>query len=842
MVWITGNCGIVQTFEPNNIQKMRKRILMMTALAGMGMSAFGQCANNGTTAHTWTGLGSTESVLDANNWSTSTVPDCDDDVTFNAGTKDARIPASWEVRNILVTNGYKGKISVENSGTILKAASIDLTGTYFNFLAASGHSVIGDVTIAGNGFFNASSTSGLTITGELHVGLAGYFSVRSLATIQLGDVLLDAYSQFKAPQDGRVNVNGHMTSHRQATFDHRFCTFAFVGNSLQNFHFSPGSGTLGSNGACQFWNVELNKQNQTAEADDDIAGTDASDTMVVLNKLTLTDGDFRSGANLKIQDTLNMVGAGAQGHNIAFQITGTKSPDIFTNNGASNAGSAWEIVLNMHAATGTVRVWKGSAASIDLGNGRVTVRRGHLRFDESCDARIGGAITVINGGRIIAPSANTLTIGASWNLSGRSAFDPRNGTVRINGTGSSDWTHNNSAAMFNNLVFDGSGQTYNWTISANDSLWVRGTLTMTDGSPRSAVVVFEGDINSGASADPRMDEFVAAGTGTQTITLGQVDQLRADNLMINKTTGHVRLGADMNLNRLILKRGNIEPRTFNLTMTASNAGGNGVIGGNVNAFINGPVRLQATSVWAATKFRIPVGRGTKFRPITIHNSSDNNTWLIEFIDADPATLGTTYNGGTDALTTDGYWVANRTAGGTGIFSDASYFEISDAGRVSGWLNAQLKVMELNGSSAWDNLGGLFTSSAVMSTNNTRRSNEDFIVALGVDNVAPAALIDREQVSSNEIQTQRNGQSVAADNSGRFIQFSVYPNPASDQLNFRLSGADKGLISVSDFNGRVLASYDVEETQLIPFSAYAKGVYFVRYSYGSKQITHRVIKN
>jgi hypothetical protein len=842
MVWITVIWGIVQTFDPNNIQKMRKRILMMTALAGMSMSAFGQCANNGTTAHTWTGLGSTESMLDAGNWSTSTVPDCDDDVTFNAGTKDARIPASWEVRNILVTNGYKGKISVENSGTVLKAASIDLTGTYFNFLAASGHSVIGDVTIAGNGFFNASSTTGITITGELHVSSAGYFSVRSLAVIQLGDVLLDAYSQFKSPETGRVNISGHMTAHRQATFDHRFCTFAFVGSGLQNYHFSPGSGALGSNGACQFWNVELNKQNQTAAGDDDIAGTDATDTMVVLNKLTLTDGDFRSGAGLKIQDTLNFVGAGAQGHSIAFQITGTKSPDIIANNGATGAGSSWEILLNMHAATGAVRVWKGSASAIDLGSGRVTVRRGHLRFDEGCDARIGGGITVVNGGRIIAPASNILTLGASWNLSGRNAFDPRTGTVRINGTGSSDWNHNNSAAIFNNLVFDGSGQTYNWTTSTNDSLWVRGTLSLTDGSPRSAVVVFEGDITSGASADPRMDAFVAAGTGTQTITLGQVDQLLADNLMINKTTGHVKLGADMNLNRLTLKRGNIEPQLHNLTMAASNAGGNGVIGGNVNSFINGPVRLQVTSGWAASKFRIPLGRGTKFRPITIHNSSVNNTWLIEFIDADPATLGTTYNGGTDALTADGYWVANRTAGGTGILSAASYFEISDAGRVSGWLNAQLKVMELNGSSAWDNLGGAFTDFAVISTNNTRRSNEDFIVTLGVDNVAPAALIDREQVSSNEIQTQRNGQSVAADNSGRFIQFSVHPNPVSDQLNFRLSGADKGMVSVSDYSGRVLASYDVEETQLIPFSNYSPGVYFVRYSYGSKLVTHRVIKN
>jgi hypothetical protein len=842
MVWITGMMWIVQTFEPNNPRKMKKRILMMTALAAMGISAYGQCPNNGTTAHTWTGLGSTESVLDANNWSTSTVPDCDDDVTFNTGTKDARIPASWEVRNILVSNGYKGKISVENSGTALKAASIDLTGTYFNFLAASGHSVIGDVTIAGNGFFNASSTTGITITGELHVSLAGYFTVRSLAVIQLGDVLLDAYSQFKSPETGRVNINGHMTAHRQATFDHRFCTFAFVGSGLQNYHFSPGSGALGSNGACQFWNVELNKQNQTAAGDDDIAGTDATDTMVVLNKLTLTDGDFRSGAGLKIQDTLNLVGAGAQGHSIAFQITGTKSPDIIVNNGATGAGSSWEILLNMHAATGAVRVWKGSAAAIDLGSGRVTVRRGHLRFDEGCDARIGGGITVVNGGRIIAPASNILTLGASWNLSGRNAFDPRTGTVRINGTGSSDWNHNNSAAIFNNLVFDGNGQTYNWSSSANDSLWVRGTLSLTDGSPRSAVVVFEGDINSGASADPRMDEFAAAGTGTQTITLGQADQLRADNLMINKTTGHVKLGADMNLNRLTLKRGNIEPQLNNLTITSSNAGGNGIVGGNVNSFINGPLRLQISSVFAGSKFRVALGKGSKFRPITIHNSSDVNTWLLEFIDADPATLGTTYNGGADAITADGYWVANRTAGGNGIYSAAAYFEVSDAGRVSGWMNAQLKVVELNGSSQWDNLGGIFTSSAVMSSNTGRRTNEDFIVTLGVDNVAPAALIDRDQVSRNELQTQRAGQPIASDNSGRFIQFSVYPNPVSDQLSFRLSGADKGVVLVADYSGRTLGTYDISETQQIPFSGHAAGVYFVTYSYGGKQITQRVIKN
>ena len=810
----------------------------MTA-AAITTAAHAQCPNNGTVTHSWTGLGTTESVLDADNWSTSTVPDCDDNVTFNGGTKYASIPSSWEVKDILITSGYKGRIVVEGTGTVLTANSLDLSGTIFTFMTNTGHSVFGDMTIGGNGMVNASSNAGITINGTLNLTGAGFFSARFKSTVNLGAMTMGAYAQFKAPERGTVNLKGNFAKHRQSTFDHRFGTFAFDGDDLQNYHFSTGSGSNGTNGTCYFWNVVLNKTNNTVNTSDDITGSDNTDTFVVVNKLTLTDGDFRSGSNLKILDTLDMVGVGAQGHNIIFRMAGTKVADVICNNGTTNTTGNWTLSIEMQNPNRLVKVWKGTANAINLGDGIVNVNTGKLQFDENVDATINEPITVTSSGQLVAPSTKRLTIGSYWNLAGRNTFEPRTGEVYINGAGNSSWNHGNSRVFFYDLFIDAPGENHVWGVSANDTIWVINDLDIIAGSPRSAVVVFEDDVTVHAGGDPRMDEFVAhGGEANQDITVASVDQLKTNPLMINKTAGRVRLESDLNLNRLTLKNGNIDPDGYDLTITAPN----GIFGGNSNSFINGTVYIDNTSGWAATKFKLPVGSGSKYRPITLHNSSGTNAWEVTFVDSDPSGLGSTLNGSLVSLSADGYWTANRTAGGGGtILSDAAYFEISDAGKGA-WNNADLRVAKFDGTSAWDNLGGVYTSSAVISTNNTYRSNINFIVALAEDNSVPQPdmLVTGDQVSGRETRTAGtlNGAAAAA-NSG--IQFGVYPNPVSETLYFNLSGADKGIITLSDMSGKTIGTYSAD-TKSIKVSQLAAGVYFATFTNGSHSITQRVIRN
>lgn len=838
------NLAIGAPFHDNGGSDMGQvRVFKLDSTASSGSPT---CA---TGLVTWDGGGSDERFFTKENWVGDLCPCAGADLLFNGtgtNTQHCILDSSLTLGTITLTNAYKGRFRVEKSGVVLTADTLQTTGPQIVLNPETGTSVIGVVTVSNNAMFNCASNAGVRIT-TFNLGLAGFCGFRSRSTVHIGNLNMDEYAQFKGPQNGFVHLTGNIQKAKRNTFDPTSSTFVFNGTAAQTFHFSTGSGAAGSNGACSFWNVELNKTNTASSASDNLSGTDNTDTLVVLNRLTTRSGDWTGGASMNILDTLNMIGTGNDGHSGTFRMAGTNTADVICNSGTTNPSGSWTLAIEMQNPNRLVQVWKGTASSINLGSGNVQINTGKLRFDENVDASIPRPITVTSTGQLVAPSTKRLSIGSHWNMADRNAFEPRTGEVYINGSGNSNWNHNNRRVFFYNLTIDAPSQTHSWSTSSNDTLWVLNNLHMADGSPRSAVVVFEGNISSGASADPRMDEFVASGSNNQSITLGAAAQLEGDNLMINKSGGEVGLGAEMQLTRLTLKNGHIKPGSYALTMTASNAGGNGIIGGNSNSFIDGKLNINTGSSWAATKFKVPVGKGSKYRPITLHNSSDSNTWAIEFINADPNALGSSpaLNGGIYDLTTDGYWNAFRTKGGKGNFSDAAYFEISDAGKGS-WSTSDLTVANfVSGSNAWNNLGGTFTSAAVISTVNTLRNNADFVLTLANDNPCPTCPPDRvaegDRLSLNELETSAAAGNGQAGNTNGKVQFGIYPNPVNATLHIALSGADKGSITLSDMSGKVLGIYSAE-TRSIDMSLYAAGVYFATFSNGLQSITQRVIRN
>jgi len=813
--------------------------LMAAALWSAAVSnVYAACGDNVNTPHSWDGGGTTESFFDADNWVSNTVPDCDDDVTFNSGTKDCRIPSSVEVRDFTVVNTYKGRIYLEGTGTTLTARDVNVTGTMLVFNVETGVSTMRDLTVSGNGLVNAASSSGITITGTLNLTSAGYFQTRYKSTMNVGAILVGAYSQFKGPQEGRIFLSGNFAKNKVSTYDHRKSTLIINGDDAQSFHVSSGTGqTVGS---CELWNVVLNKTNTSTSNSDNFFGNDLTDTLVIANRLTLTDGDFRQGI-IKLLDTVEFVGLGNNGHAGDFWFGGVKTADMIVNSGTENpSASVFNIYVDMHTNANMVKVWKGTANAILIASGNVNVKKGDLRFDEDVPATIRRDFTV-TGGSITAPNTNTLIIEGSWTTSVRGALNPRTGTVSIQGASDRSFNQNNTALFFYNLNID-SARILSWNVSSNDTIWVRNDLNhlLDAANLRNAVLVSEGDINTGASSILTLDEVVAAGGNTQVFTLGNSSQIETEGLMINKSGGIVQLGADIDFQRLTLKNGNIQPGAYKLLMHISNAGGNGIIGGNTNSFVDGKVYLNHPSVWAASKFKCPVGKGSKYRPITLHNSSSTNAWEVEFIDSDPNGLGSSpsLNGGIDALTTDGYWTATRSTGGAAGPSNASYFEISDGGKGS-WNNSDLRVAKF-ASNAWDNLGGSFTSAAVISTDATQNGNDAFIVTLAVDNVNPINLVNGEVVSGNELATAQSQNGPVTNAVNGKPSFEVFPNPFADELSFRVSNANRGVISVTDLNGKTIATFDagVRSANLGNLSA---GVYVVTFTDGVNRIAQRVIK-
>jgi hypothetical protein len=326
------------------------------------------------------------------------------------------------------------------------------------------------------------------------------------------------------------------------------------------------------------------------------------------------------------------------------------------------------------------------------------------------------------------------------------------------------------------------------------------------------------------------------GNGNQNVDVSSANQIKTIPMVVNKASGAVVLQRNLNTDKLTLTSGNINTGSNKLTLTAPG----GLFSGSSSSYINGKVGIDHSSAWPGSKMRLPMGKGSKYRPITLHNTSSTNTWEVEFIDSDPNSLGSA-NAPLSDISADGYWSANRTAGGGGLLADATYFEISDAGKGA-WNNGDLRVAHYDGSTGWDDRGGSFTSNAVISSDNTLRGNASYLLALGNDNGVPAphVLVAGDVVSGKELRTTATSSTtqVAA---SRMLSFSLYPNPVAATLNIALSGTDKGSISLTDLSGKVLGIYSAD-TRSIDMSRFAAGVYFATFNNGEQRITHRVIKN
>jgi len=335
--------------------------------------------------------------------------------------------------------------------------------------------------------------------------------------------------------------------------------------------------------------------------------------------------------------------------------------------------------------------------------------------------------------------------------------------------------------------------------------------------------------------DAANGKFHFTGTTDQNVDVFGANQLNTTVIVVNKASGAVVLQRNLSSGNLTLTSGNINTGSNTITLTSDR----GVFGGSSSSYINGKVALNNSSAWAGSKLRIPLGQGSKYRPITLHNTSSSNTWAVEFVNSDPNTLGSAA-APLDAISADGYWTANRTAGGGGLLADATYFEISDAGKGS-WNNSDLRVARL--ATTWNDLGGSYLSSSVISTNTGLNTNDNFSIALGVDNATPApiSVIDREDVSGNEIATSKSVKNDAVQQQ-QTLGFAVYPNPVSETLFFALNGADKGSVVLSDMSGKILGVYNVAETRSINMRNLSAGVYFATFTNGVNRITNRVVRD
>ncbi|MFN9110884.1 MAG: hypothetical protein ACK5XN_12530, partial [Bacteroidota bacterium] len=335
--------------------------LLLSAAAYAQPSAWVNCGAAGGSAvtRTWDGGGADENWSTAANWNPDGVPDCNDNAIFNnSSSKFCRINSGVTVRDITLNSNYSGRLIIESNGSI---ASEDITvnGSLLVANSNSGMLRANTLTVSNNGYAGLNRAE---FSGAFTIGAAGYAAFNSYGSLDAGSIVLGNHASFTAPSDYRLNpdakviVRGAFTKDKVSSFHHNQGLVEFITTSSIDINLSSATGQ--NNGRTVFHNLVMN-----ATGASDNFQIASSDSIVVANRLTITDGEFRGGGGsagwVIIEDTLQYNGIGDAGSTATFLVRGAKTCDLFLSAEDLVGGAS-----TLHISNNAV-IRKGSASSIN---------------------------------------------------------------------------------------------------------------------------------------------------------------------------------------------------------------------------------------------------------------------------------------------------------------------------------------------------------------------------------------------------------------------------------------------------------------------------------------------
>lgn len=235
-----------------------------------------------------------------------------------------------------------------------------------------------------------------------------------------------------------------------------------------------------------------------------------------------------------------------------FDATSTKDSTI----DAAFAGTIRDLLINA-GYTGTI-TFARSLSVRDFSQAAGTVNAGSQTLTASRNFSVSGGIFNANSGVLsiagaFALSGGTFNAGSSgvsiadnFTISGTGTFNEGTSTVTLSGAGAT--INVLTSETFFNLTFAPTTAGATKTVSANDTLIVTGTLTLTEGNinqgttPAAGTISAQGDIIQASTFDGGSGVLVIAGTGNQLFTGNATASAGSlPDLTINKSSGTLTL-------------------------------------------------------------------------------------------------------------------------------------------------------------------------------------------------------------------------------------------------------------------------------------------------------------
>ncbi len=424
--------------------------LLLSSAAAAQPSAWVNCGSGSSATITWVrpiSSTSDSSWFNPSNWSTNSVPDCNDNVVFSGSTSSCVVDGNVKVRDITL-NGWKGRLLVES--VTIEAEDVTIDGSMLTRQVGyprGGILKANTLTIGNNGYaglFKAEILNALTLQD------AGYLAMYANGYLNVGSFSMGDFSEFVAPDGYRVNpevkvvVRGSFTRNARSSLRHSRGLFEFTATTSIDLNLSSGAGQSGAR--TNLWKVVIN---MTGSSDN--VQISASDTLVVGSRLTIINGEFRAGGGANawvvIEDTLEYNGVGDGGSQATFLVRGAKTCDLFLSAEDVSAGSS---ILNI---SNTAVIHKGSASSIGSRFTLNLMDGANVSFGNTADVTQKRNLTVAASATLYLPAANTFSL-ESANLSVAGTIVPGSGTFAFTGSATNTYDLIGGTKEFYNVIIN----------------------------------------------------------------------------------------------------------------------------------------------------------------------------------------------------------------------------------------------------------------------------------------------------------------------------------------------------------------------------------------------------
>lgn len=790
---------------------------------------YGQCG----TARilTWDGGGSDERWHNPQNWSTDSVPDCNDQVVFDrtVSTKTCRITAAAQSGNITMKNGA-GRLLLEQGAT-LTAAHLRISGAMFVCDAQAGLLSITDLTLNFNGYCALANTE---CSGTMSLG-SGKLSVRAGRQLSTLNLNMQRYASFTAPDgiQGLVTINGNFSKDPISAYAHKDGILRFGGAAPLNLNLYNKPFTA--------YIIEFCKTGPTATQPGS-AFSLSKDTMLALRRMTFHEVAFKDQGSsvwsaddvLMVRDTLEFApGMGDNSGTFGFHPgTGSTAPITLAFTGKGNScflqrqsnGINGRHRLIIHKASASDEVQLRGQQIIGTPSGtvyeRLRIERGRLVFEDS----VGAVIRVVSGtsnkstvglfvgaqGALCAPDGDTLNFSGTWEVLDSAGWQMNHGTFRLQAAGIC--FSNGKTLRFHHL--DMAARTSSLNLSdgqahiAGNLVLSSATTSSSNGTLRGGMLFLEGDYTSfrTTGSNPTGAPLCFIGSRNQSVRNPLPGEL-ARGIILQKSNGTVSLlDSAAPLSRLEFKGGILH--SAKMLQTASGL----LSGGSATSFLHGRLMLL-NSGSDNLNILFPIGKDSVYRPLRITHPATvgtARTWIAEYYRSNPtsAPRGNCRSFSLDTLATSGYWFLNNNYEHSStryhLGETAVPFEGGMA-RMARWDSLQqcwMRTSDAGVSNGW------LSSAGTLGTARTA----------GYHYLAVARLVASTPPDNND----REISGISAPDA--LQAWNIFPNPMGNHMRVRCPGTETAQLELHDLSGRLFRSWDVSDQQQLDVSELPAGMY------------------